>query len=117
MPAGKGLIGTRWDNVQEAKLGTSGDTATVIGTNNWGDVYYSGGAGDDVITGEETIHFIQGGVGDDTLKTREEYHRWKVVLVMTYQHQTLIKSIIQVVRVAIYLLLNHKRHLDSKCLL
>ena len=78
MPAGKGLIGTRWDNVQEAKLGTSGDdTATVTGTNNWGDVYYSGGAGDDVITGGgNNTHFIQGGVGDDTLKTtREEYHR------------------------------------------
>ena len=31
MPAGKGLIGTRWDNIQEVQLGTtSDDTATVF---------------------------------------------------------------------------------------
>ena len=74
MPAGKGLIGTRWDNIQEAQLGTSGDdTVTVTGANDWGDVYYSGGAGNDVITGgANNTHFIQGGVGDDTLKTTSE---------------------------------------------
>ncbi|MFL2692615.1 MAG: Calx-beta domain-containing protein [Gammaproteobacteria bacterium] len=82
MPAGKGLIGTRWDNVKEAQLGTSGDdtvTVTKSGadTNDWDDIYYSGGAGDDVITGGgNNTHFIQGGVGDDTLKTTaERYHR------------------------------------------
>ena len=82
MPAGKGLIGTRWDNIKEAQLGTSGDdtvTVTKSGsdTNDWDDIYYSGGAGDDVITGSgNNTHFIQGGIGDDTLKTtQEKYHR------------------------------------------
>ena len=78
MPAGKDLVGTRWENISEAGIGTSGDdTVTVTGTDDWSDVYYFGGAGDDVITGggNNTV-FIQGGVGDDTLKTgAENYHR------------------------------------------
>ena len=82
MPAGKGLIGTRWDNIKEAQLGTSGnDTVTVTktgaDTNDWDDIYYGAGAGNDVITGSgNNTHFIQGGVGNDTLKTtQEKYHR------------------------------------------
>ena len=58
MPAGKGLVSTHWDNVQTVTLGTSGnDTVTVTNTGER-DVFYGGGAGNDVITVGSNLSLI-----------------------------------------------------------
>ena len=50
MPAGKGLVSTHWDNVQTVTLGTSGNDTVTVTNSGERDIFYGGGAGNDVIT-------------------------------------------------------------------